>query len=253
MLWIAGCMISAALLWLGPEIGAAARTRSTGLAWSLKACAVALAAGGLWWPGHLVATAEPPSPNSATMALLAWLVALALAILAGLTAGAATKKTFFACSALAVVTVFVTYGHSMVATPGLFRAVLVVGPWAPGLVTLLLAGALVGLHLANLPERKARWLRAGIALAIAAALALAAGATPATLAGARHPAWPEALLMAGMVLMAVVLAGALRTAGSNEHETSRRTNSTPATTVDSLTQLPTRLYFEDRLAAAATK
>ncbi|HEX7437141.1 MAG TPA: hypothetical protein VF308_10555, partial [Caldimonas sp.] len=193
MLWIAGCMISAALLWLGPEIGAAARTRSTRLAWGLKACAVALAAGGLWWPGHFAATAEPPSPNSATMAALAWLVAIGLAMLAGLTAGAATKKTFLAFSALAVVTLLVTYGHSMVSTPGLFRAVQVVGPWAPGLVTVLLAAALVGLHVAILPERKARWLRAGIALSVAAVLVAAAAATPATIHGAVNPAWPEAL------------------------------------------------------------
>ena len=38
MLLIAGGVISAALLWLGPQIGAAARTRSLHLAWGLRAC-----------------------------------------------------------------------------------------------------------------------------------------------------------------------------------------------------------------------
>ena len=52
--------------------------------------------------------------------------------------------------------------------------------------------------------------------------------------------------------MALAMLEALHSAGTHDDEPPRRTVSA-APTVDSLTQLPTRVYFEDRLAAAATK
>ena len=253
MLWFAGCVISTALLWLGPEIGAAARLRHNRLAAGLHASAVALAACGLWWPGHVALMAEPPTQNAGTLALLGWIVSVALTLLATVVAGAATRKTVAAFIALGVALVLVTYGHSMVATPGLFRLVLVAGEWAPAATALLLAALLVWIQIESHPTRRSRTLRAAGAAAVAAMLAASSGtnAFPFAIAGAAL--WPESMLMAGLVLIGLVLVATLRAAADADAPTARRPASGPPATVDNLTQLPTRLYFEDRLAAAATK
>ena len=56
-----------------------------------------------------------------------------------------------------------------------------------------------------------------------------------------------------IVAIGVVLLEAIGTAHAREMEPARRAAAIAAPTVDSLTQLPTRVYFEDRLAAASTK
>ncbi|MGH8796869.1 MAG: diguanylate cyclase domain-containing protein, partial [Caldimonas sp.] len=254
MPWIAGCVISAALLWLGPEIGAAARTRNSRLGWGLYACAGAVGACGLWWPGHLAALGPPASASHGTIAALAWLVALGLTLLVGVTAGAALRRNAGLFAALCIVTLVVTYGHSMLALPGLFGAVAQFAPWAPGATTVVLAVALVWLHLHGAPSPRARWSRTGAAVVIAAMLVAASSTSaPSGIAGVAATLWPEALMMAGLVLTAAVLVAALHAAGHAEAETTRRAHAPPAPTVDSLTQLPTRLYFENHLAGAAAK
>ena len=253
MLWIAGCVISAVLLWLGPEIGAAARSRSSYLAWGLKACAVALAATGIWWPGHVSSTGEPLSANFGEMAVLAWLVALALAMLVALTAAVATRKTLAVFVALSVGCVLTTYGHSMAVSPGIFRMVPSLGRWAPAVTSIILAAALIWLHVQAKRDGRARWSRAGAALIVAAMLASASSASPTAAIDAAGPVWPEVLLMTALVLMAAVLVGALGAGAQGNANPARPLQVAPPPSVDSLTQLPTRLYFEDRLNAAATK
>ena len=252
MLWIAGFAISAVLLWLGPEIGAAAGSRSSYLAWGLKACAVALAATGIWWPGYVASTGKPLSANFGEMAVLAWLVALALAMLVALTAAVATRKTLAFFVALSVGCVLTTYGHSMAVNPGIFRMVPSLGRWAPAVTSITLAAALTWLHVQAKRDGRARWSRAGAALAVAAMLASASSASP-TAAIAAGPVWPEVLLMTALVLMAAVLVGALGASAQGDANPARPPQVALPPSVDSLTQLPTRLYFEDRLAAAATK
>ncbi len=253
MLWFASCVFSAALFWLGPEISAAAHSRPGSLGRNLRACAIGLTACGLWWPGQLAMAAEPPVPNSGALAVLAWAIALGLSLLLGITAGAATRKTAAAFVALMVVTALATYGHAMVATPGLFRSLGVVGPWAPGLASVLLAAALIALNRPARQGRSARWSRAAGAVAVASMLAaLSFGSMPSAVS-ANGPVWPQALLMLALILIAGMLVVALGAPGEPMLERGRRAAAAPAPTVDSLTQLPTRLYFEDRLAAAATK
>ncbi|HUP07002.1 MAG TPA: bifunctional diguanylate cyclase/phosphodiesterase [Caldimonas sp.] len=252
MLWFAGCVIAAALLWLGPEIGLAARSRPPRLAWGLKACAVALTTCGLWWPGHLAAGAEPPTANAGLMAVVSWTVALALAMLTTVIAAAAAKRTVAAFLALSVVAVLLAYGHAMLAMPALFRAALVVGPWAPGASAALITAGLIGVQVEGRPQRRPRVRRAMIALVLGGLLALAVALAPG-IPEPLAPTWAQTLLMVGLVLMGATMLATLWSASSSEHETARRTAAPPAPTVDSLTQLPTRLYFEDRLAAAAMK
>ncbi|MEO8836915.1 MAG: diguanylate cyclase, partial [Caldimonas sp.] len=247
---LAGFAISAVLLWLACEVFAVARARARPAARRLKGCAILLAGFGLWWPGHFLAPLDAigdvlgvPFVGS----VLAWL----LAGFATLTAVAATRKTLPAFAGLAVVTLLVAYAHSVLATPGLFRATQAFGAWGPGLSVFVLATALVGLDLAFRPSRKLRVMRIGGALLCATLLTLAACVSgDAALPPA--PAWAEALLVGALIGVAFVMLDALRNAASHDDEPARRTSSV-VPTVDSLTQLPTRVYFEDRLAAAATK
>ena len=150
-----------------------------------------------------------------------------------------------------MITLLVAYGHSVFATPGLFRATMAFGAWGPALAVFVLATTLVGLALEFRASRKLRVMRITGALLCATLLTLAAmvsaDAEP-TLA----PAWAEAILVAAVVGLALMLLDTLNGGGQRDDEPTRRAVSA-APTVDSLTQLPTRVYFEDRLAAAATK
>ncbi len=150
-----------------------------------------------------------------------------------------------------MVTLLVAYGHSVFATPGLFRATMSFGAWGPGLAVFILATTLVGLALEFRASRKLRVMRIAGALLCATLLTLAASVSADT-EPALAPAWPEALLVGAVIGMALMLLDALNGSAQRDDEPARRAVSA-APTVDSLTQLPTRVYFEDRLAAAATK
>jgi diguanylate cyclase (GGDEF)-like protein len=244
---VVGFAISAVLLWLGSEVFAAARLRERGSGRRLKACALLLVGCGLWFPGHFLAPLQAGSGLSLTSAL-AWV----LAGLAMLTAVAATRRTLPAFAGLTVVTLLVAYGYSVFATPGLFRAMLVLGAWGTPLSVFFLATTLVGLGLEFKPGRKLTAMRIGAAALCAVLMTMAAVSAdgdPAT-----TPAWGEALLVGALVGIALAMLDGLRGAAQNGDEPARRTAAVSAApTVDSLTQLPTRVYFEDRLAAAATK
>jgi len=246
---VVGFAISAALLWIGAEVFAAARTREKGAMRRLQACALVLAGCGLWWPGHFAGV-----PDDAGLTLLGLSVggvlAWTLAGVAFLTAVATTRRTLPAFAALAVATLLLAYGHSVFATPALFRAVAALGPWGAPLSVFVLATTLVGLGLEFKPSKKLVVMRIGAAAICGGLLALAAaaGADGATAA----PAWAETLLVVLLVGVGLTTLEALRGGAQREDEPVRRPVQA-APTVDSLTQLPTRVYFEDRLAAAATK
>ena len=241
---------SAALLWLGPEIAAAAQVKSAALARLLRAAASMLTACGLWWPGYLMASGDSFDPLHLGLPLLTWALALGLTLAAGTTAAAAARKTLPAFAALSVATLLLAYGHTMIATPSLFRAAGALGGWGPGLVVLAIASALVGLNL-KLGGRRRRVPRALGVAGCALLLVLAAAASPAG-TDPYAASWPEALLLIGLVLLGAVLLATLHQLAGRGAEIARgRVALTP--TVDSLTRLPTRVYFEDRLTAAATR
>ena len=251
---VASLAISAALLWLGAEVFANARVRARPLAMRLKLCALLLAACGLWWPGHLLepmhAGGEPFFGASAAAGLLA----LLLAGLAAATAMAATRKTLPALGGLAAVTLLITYAHSVFATPGFFRAMAAVAIWGPGAAVLLLATVLVGIALDFKPSPKLRLMRSAGAV-LSAGLLTMAGSLSVDALTESSPAWDEAALLVALIVVGRVLLGSLKHDGSRDGDAPRRSAvaATLVPTVDSLTQLPTRVYFEDRLAAAATK
>ena len=248
---VVGFAISAILLWLASEFFAAARSRGKGSMRRLKACAVLLAGFGLWWPGHFLSPLDGASAGVVGIPSLASALAWGLAGLAFWTAVAATRRTLPAFAGLAVVTLLIAYAHSVFATPALFRATAALGAWGPGLAVFLLATTLVALGLEFKASRKLQAMRIGGAMLCAMLLTLA-GAAAAEGDPAAMPPWSEALLVAALVAIAFTMRDALHGAAQPEDEPARRpTSAVP--TVDSLTQLPTRVYFEDRLAAAATK
>ncbi|MEO6363553.1 MAG: EAL domain-containing protein [Caldimonas sp.] len=248
---IVGFVLCGALLWLGSELFSAARPRSKALARRLKACAVLLTGCGLWWPGHFLQPLDGASIDLFGASVLAAALAIALAGCAAATAVAATRRTVPAFAGLGMLTLLAAYGHSLFATPGLFRASAVMGAWGPGIAVFMLASALVVISLEFKPSRKARAARIAGALLGAMVVTLAAvvhdePASPVPLA------WAEALLLAVLGGVAAVMLSSLGQGVARELEPAKRA-AVPVPTVDSLTQLPTRVYFEDRLAAAATK
>ena len=249
---IAGFVISAALLWLGSEVFAAARARAQRSGRRLLGAAVVMLGSGIWWPGHFLEPADVAANTAGGIMLVAAILALALAALAGATAVAATRKTLPAFAGLALLTLVVAYAHTLFATPGLFRASAAIGPWGPSLAILVLATALVLIGLEFKPSRKVRAARASGA-ALGALLLTLATASPVDAASALMPLWTEALLLGALLLIGAVLLEALGAPPARDPEPARRAAANAAPMVDSLTQLPTRVYFEDRLAAAATK
>ncbi|MCE9659174.1 MAG: EAL domain-containing protein [Burkholderiales bacterium] len=249
--FIAGFAISAALLWLGAGVFATARARNLRSSRRLVLVALLIVGCGLWWPGHFL---EPGEASGGGIALVAAALALALAGLAGATALVTTRKTLPAFAGFAVLTLGVAYAHTLFATPGLFRASAAVGSWGPAGAILLLVMALVGIALDVKPGGKVRTTRFLGAAAGALLLTLAAAAPGEASAAAPMPAWTEALLLGALVATGAVLLEALGSPPGRDHEPARRAAAAAvAPLVDSLTQLPTRVYFEDRLAAAATK
>ena len=248
----AALAISAALLWLGADVFAAARLRARLLSLRLKGCAVFIVGCGLWWPAHFLAAVDTTG-GFFSMPAVAIAVALVLASLAMATAVAATRKTLPAFAGLATLTLLITYGHSVLATPGLFRLTMGLGSWGPGLAIFLLATVLVGLALEFRPSRKAFVARGAAAFSGAGLITLAATVPTGTATGAYAPEWAEALLLAALVAVTKVMLDTLAQGTSLEHEPAVRRQLSATPTVDNLTQLPTRVYFEDRLAAAATK
>ena len=248
---IAAFAIGAVLLWLSSEVSAAARSRPVAMARRLKACAILLAACGLWWPGHFLEPVDAVNNGLFAKPIVAGTLAMLLAGLAAATAVTATRKTLPAFGGLALMTLLVAYGHSLFATPGIFRATFSAGAWGPGIAVFGLTTSLVVIALEFQPSRKAWATRVGGALFGAGLLTLAATMHEATAADVPF-AWAEALLLVALCGLTALLLQALANGPSRDMEPSRRA-AVLAPTVDSLTQLPTRVYFEDRLAAAATK
>jgi diguanylate cyclase len=250
--FIAGFAISAALLWLGAGVFAMARQRALRSSRRLLIVALLIVGCGLWWPGHFLEPGEAPN-GTLGIPLVAAALALALAGLAGATAVVTTRKTLPAFAGLALLTLSVAYAHSLFATPGLFRASAAIGSWGPAGAILVLATALVGIAMEFKPSRKVHAARM-VGAAIGALLLTLATASPGEAASALMPAWTEALLLGALVVTGAVLLEALGAPAGRDPEPARRAAAAAAAPmVDSLTQLPTRVYFEDRLAAAATK
>jgi diguanylate cyclase (GGDEF)-like protein len=131
-----------------------------------------------------------------------------------------------------------------------FRLAQLQGLLGAGVLTVALAGAVTVLHVRRADPRIARALRLSAGLVAAAVLvpaaAVSVSGTP------RLPAWTEVGAIVALAAFAAVLLLVLRHAApAGDGEAVQRP--VRGASVDALTGLPTRLYFEERLAAAARK
>ncbi len=245
-------VFAAALLGLAAEISAAAAGRSPRLARVLLGLAVWLAACGLWWPVHVMPAAGTAAALDGARAILAWLPALLLAALGAATTRLAEGGRGVGAAAAALATLVAAYALAMFTAPGVFRLSQLQGLVGAGVTMIALTVAVAVLHLRHADVRVVRAARLSAALVAAAVLSLAAAASAGAAAGLRMPVWTEMGAVLALVGIAGVLLFVLQdTATVAEVDAIARP--VRAAAVDGLTGLPTRLYFEARLAAAAKK
>ena len=251
VLLIVAFALSAGLLWLAAGLAMAAATRGATIALTLLAVGSLLAACAIWWPGQLMPATPMIGTGQDAWRLFAHIPALLLAVLAGGVALAIEQRRFAWAIGAAAVLPVLAYGHAMLFAPGLLRPTMLPAPFGSGAFMLLIAAGLVLLQF--------NWKRAGLAAAVRvtcaagvaalacfAAVVSAPADTPiASIAWAQLPAMAVLLALGGVLLVVTRRSAASGTPvlpqrqwGSNE---------------DTLTGLPTRVFFERRLYESAKR
>lgn len=248
---IATTCIAAALMLAGAEIVVCTAGRPPHLRHALSAVGLWLCACGLWWPVHVMPTPGTLAAADGWVSLVGWLPAGALACCAAWAASAIGRRAWVEVIGASVATVISSYAFAMFGVPGVFRLPQMVDLFGAGAALLLLAACVVLLTLGRPPGtwgwlgRLAPSLVAAAIVTVAASSAQADGTVPQAPGIAETGAWLT------IVAMGLVCAAALRHApGSIVEGAGRPVRSPP---VDALTGLPTRLFFESRLARAARK
>jgi diguanylate cyclase len=243
------CLISAAFLWLGAELGAEARYQSRPVFWGLSVAGAVLVGCGVWWPGHVMPAPDSWNASAGHEPLYAWSLALAWALSGIGMATCARQKDLPAFGAIAVGGAVLAYVHGMVITPQMFRLVGAASLGGPGPLLLLLTSSLVTIHVVHNRSGIVRAVRGCAVMITAVVLSLVAAASVPPASASPSP-FSESLLVVGLLALATLLLFVVKRTEAAE-SSSRRPSARAATSLDSLTQLPTRVYFEMRLAAAA--
>jgi diguanylate cyclase (GGDEF)-like protein len=245
--------IGAALVWLAAELLGATRRQTGGERQRMRAATVMVLGCGLWWPGHFFDPGALPGGAIGGIPLAAGLLALALAAAIVATGECLTRRQWPAAAGLAVGTLFLAYGHGMFATPGLFRAAMAGGASGPAVAVLLLVTCLVAAAVEWTRPAVRVGVRVGTAVGTAAILTAAAALSTEGVEAFRAP-WGEGVLLLAIATLATLLHLSLRDGrGPDGEGLPMRGAAVQGPTVDSLTGLPTRVYFEEQLAAAAAK
>jgi diguanylate cyclase len=232
------------LLWLGVETAQLSATRPMPLA--LNLVAALLVAAGLWWPGHAMPIDSTYTAND----VLNVLPALLLALCSGATGAMINghKKVWMMLGVVCML--MAAYLHAMLAAPGLFRLARNAEGLGAGAALITLCAALVVAQLHYDMARGGRVLRIAAVLLAAASVCVGAFVSAAPLGQARV-AWADWLVLGGLIGVATVLRLVLGQSSGAEFDAPLRAART--STVDNLTGLPTRLYFESKLNVAARK
>ncbi|CAM5782484.1 putative bifunctional diguanylate cyclase/phosphodiesterase [Rhizobacter fulvus] len=244
LLTVAGLAVCAAMFWLAAEINLAATARPRAMAAAVAGVAVLLAASALWWSAHAARAAD-------VAAALPWWASWwpALLLAAAITGtgslwhrGRRRWAVPVAAAAVGAAALQPMLGAHADVWPlsklGLAGLVVL----AVGLTALLLAAQLEWRSV-----HRGALIRAAAALAAAGWIGPFAGefaARPLSAGEAFGPAWP---VLIGLIVLGAVLRLALRQSASAE-PLARSAN---LAVTDSLTGLPTRLFFEARLQEAA--
>ena len=243
--------VAAGLLWLGAEMAAIAATRPAPLSFALAGVAALLATCGLWWPGQAMPADAAAGVARGLGVLSSWLPALLLVACAGATGALANGRKKIGVGVGIVLTLMAAYGHAMLAAPGIFRLAQTTGGVGAGAVSVTLCAALIGAQLRFGNARSGPVLRIAAILVAAATTCLGAAVSAGPSGAGGWPGWSELLMLSGLIAVASVLRLVLGHGSPAEAGVSTRR--ARASTVDNLTGLPTRLYFEAELTKAARK
>ena len=232
------------LLLLASAVVATGRSQPAALDWPLAAAGTGLVA-------CVVASSMSldgvPPPWMAVLAAAGWAAASVL--------GARwwRPKARPLAAAAAAVALFFAYLASLMAWPQLFREVTALQGLSLGLALLLATAAAVALHLPMPTERRRRALQS-----VAAVVAAVVLAWPGLLTdGLTFQAQLNLLLGPALGLLGCVLLTSLllllvaRAAPAEPAANPVRVSPRDIAALDNLTQLPTRVYFESRLASVA--
>ena len=249
LLMIASFAICAVLLWLAAELAAAAASRPQGIACAVVAVSIVLGACALWWPANALRAPAAGELARGLQWLWPWLPALLLAGLACAAGMLWTRAQRIWAGLAAVAMPAAVYVHAMFSAPGIFRLPSAPDGFGIGTLTLVLWTALISMQLVVPNRRVAGALRIGGGSAAAAAASIGAVISVPASEAARWTLGPQWLVMVGLVALGGVLLAVLRQAVAPQ----RQIHLARAAAVDHLTGLPTRLFFEGQLQAAAKK
>ena len=251
LLLMAAFGVSAGLLWLAASIAMAAATRGASVAVVLLGVSSLLGACALWWPGQLMPAAPMVGTGHDAWRLFAHLPALLLALLASGVALAIEQRRFAWALGAGAVLPMLAYGHAMLFAPGLLRPMALPGLVGPGAFMLLIAAGLVLLQFNWKRPRLAFAVRAACAMAIAGLVSVAAVVSAAAEAPAAAGPWVHVPAMAALLVLAVVVRVVARRSAATgaPAQPHRQWGSNE----DSLTGLPTRVFFERRLYESAKR
>jgi diguanylate cyclase (GGDEF)-like protein len=251
LLVIAAFGVSAGLLWLAAGLAIAAAARGASVAVVLLGVGSLLGAFALWWPGQLMPAAPMLGTGHDAWRLFAHLPALLLALLASGVALAIEQRRFAWALGAAAVLPMLAYGHAMLFAPGMLRSTALPGPIGPGVFMFVICAGLVLLQFHWKRPRVALAVRAVCATAIAGLASFAAAMSAQVDAPAAASPWVHVPGMAALLVLAgVLLIVARRSAANGAAALPQRQW---GSSEDSLTGLPTRVFFERRLYESAKR
>jgi diguanylate cyclase (GGDEF)-like protein len=245
---LAAVVLSAALLWVGAAVAELAQARTRRIARPLTAAGVALAGIGVWWPGHLLASASGLL-TGATGFVITLLLGVLIAGSVRLASVAARDAATPRLALVALVMWALALAQVLLVAPALNA---VFGPWTPVAVALLaltVAAALVVVHVERDLIHGPRLLHVALPLLAGLLLAIGPGLSRAAAPADADASWPAIVAMLAVTalggLLVLLLNEEPRRAVAEPREGAMRSPQA----VDGLTRLPTRVQFEDQLAA----
>ena len=249
-LFITACFVVATSLgWLALALADAAAARSPGAGRAVLAVAISLLGGGLLWPGHVMEVAGLKASSSSVPWLWSWLPALTLSGLTFATGRLWRAKRHAAAIPVLLGVPVATYAYAMFNAPGIFRLTDVPGNLGAFLLVMALSTGLLVVQWPFAGTRvKLSAQLGGLALAVAGACFGAVVSVPMVdefrwLIGTDWWVVFGVLAISAVLLMVAV----------PEPVTERTDRLLSVPNLDSLTRLPTRLFFEAQLAKAAAK
>jgi len=249
MVLTAACFVATTGLYLvASEIGGRAlRVSRSSFSRLLSMAAVLLMAYGLWWPAQASQVSPSFGASFGVHALLAWSACFALPGFGWLAANRIARRAYIQALQAVVATLLAAYVLAMVQMPGLFRMATIDGQLAIGVSVVLLGTATITAHMNLANAARLRVLRLLSAMVVAGVGVFASLAQPASADATR---WPDLIDLAMVFALTGTLMAIMR---AKVRSAEPAAAASPAATIDSLTSLPTRLFFEERMRAEAKR